>query len=266
MSEPREVAERAPTAQARAVAALRAAILEGDLRPGQRVNQEAWAARVGVSLIPIREALGTLAGEGLVTYRPRRGYAVTELDLGELEEIYRIRRLLETDALERGVPHATDGDVERLRAAASACRAAAARGDAVDQLAANRALPRRAPRACRVGDARAPDRPAVGHDRGLSGPVLRLARRGRRCARSPRRRSWRRSPPVTATGRSGCRTRIASARSTRCGSRSADRRPPPSAPARCGAQAATTAEKRRASASRPALHVAGPRSSPNRAS
>lgn len=138
MPAPREAAARTPTAQARAVAALRAAILEGDLRPGQRVNQEAWAARVGVSLIPIREALGTLAGEGLVTYRPRRGYAVTELDLGELEEIYRIRGLLETDALERGVPHATDADVERLGAAASECRAAAARGDAVAQLAANR--------------------------------------------------------------------------------------------------------------------------------
>ncbi len=138
MTEPREAAAPTPTAQARAVATLRAAILEGELRPGQRVNQEAWATRVGVSLIPIREALGTLAGEGLVTYRPRRGYAVTELDLGELEEIYRIRRLLETDALARGVPHATDADVEELRAAANACRAAATRSDVVDQLAANR--------------------------------------------------------------------------------------------------------------------------------
>jgi DNA-binding GntR family transcriptional regulator len=127
-----------PTAQSRAAVALRAAILEGELRPGQRVNQEAWAERVGVSLIPIREALGSLAGEGLVTYRPRRGYAVTELDLGELEEIYRIRKLLESDALRRGVPHATDADVEALRKAAVACRAASARSDVVDQLAANR--------------------------------------------------------------------------------------------------------------------------------
>jgi DNA-binding GntR family transcriptional regulator len=98
MATPRDPGTPTPTAQARAVAALRAAILEGGLRPGQRVNQEEWAERVGVSLIPIREALGALAGEGLVTYRPRRGYAVTELDLGELEEISRIRRLLETDA------------------------------------------------------------------------------------------------------------------------------------------------------------------------
>lgn len=124
------------TAHERAVAALRAAILEGELRPGQRVSQEAWAERAGVSLIPIREALGTLAGEGLVTYRQRRGYAVTELDLADLEEVYRLRQLLETDALLRGVPHATDADVAELRALAEAC--AAANGDVGAQLAANR--------------------------------------------------------------------------------------------------------------------------------
>lgn len=135
-----EEAARTPTAQARAVAALRTAILEGELQPGQRISQEAWAERVGVSPIPLREALGTLAGEGLVTYRPRRGYAVTELDLADLEEVYRLRTLLETDALRRGVPHATDDDVQRLRDAAAACAAAAADGDVVAQLAANRSF------------------------------------------------------------------------------------------------------------------------------
>jgi DNA-binding GntR family transcriptional regulator len=127
-----------PTAQDRAAATLRTAILDGELRPGQRVNQEAWAERAQVSLIPMREALRALAGEGLVTYRPRRGYAVTELDLAELEEVYRLRRLLETDALRRGVAHATDADVHVLEGAAAACRAATAAGDVAGQLAANR--------------------------------------------------------------------------------------------------------------------------------
>src|SRR3954453_17077807 len=104
---PVATATRTPTAQARAAATLRAAILDGELRPGQRVSQEAWAARAQVSLIPVREALRALAGEGLVTYRPRRGYVVTELDLDELEEVYRLRRLLETDVIRRGVPRAT---------------------------------------------------------------------------------------------------------------------------------------------------------------
>ena len=114
-------AARTPTAQDRAAATLRAAILDGELRPGQRVNQEAWAERARVSLIPVREALRALAGEGLVTYRPRRGYAVTELDPAELEEVYRLRKLLETDALRRGVAHATAADLRALEQAADAC-------------------------------------------------------------------------------------------------------------------------------------------------
>lgn len=128
----------APTAQARAAAALRAAILEGELRPGERVSQEAWAERAGVSLIPVREALGALAGEGLVTYRPRRGYAVTELDLADLEEVYRLRALLEEDALCRGIPDARDDDVEALVAADAAFRDALESGDVGARLAANR--------------------------------------------------------------------------------------------------------------------------------
>ena len=125
---------RRPTAQHRAAAALRAAILEGELRPGQRVNQEDWAARTGVSAIPVREALNALSGEGLVTYRPRRGYVVTELDLADLEEVYALRCLLETEALRRGVGRATPQDVSALRAAAESCRA----GDLATRLAANR--------------------------------------------------------------------------------------------------------------------------------
>jgi len=129
---------RTPTAQDRAAATLRAAILDGELRPGQRVNQEAWADRAQVSLIPVREALRALAGEGLVTYRPRRGYAVTELDLAELEEVYRLRKLLETDVLRRGVGRVTAADLGVLEAAADACAEAAAAGDVAGQLAANR--------------------------------------------------------------------------------------------------------------------------------
>jgi DNA-binding GntR family transcriptional regulator len=127
-----------PTAQARAAAALRTAILDGELRPGQRVNQEAWAERVGVSMIPVREALLALAGEGLVAYRPRRGYAVTELDLTDLDEVYRLRALLETEALRSGVPRATAEDVRALAEAADACKAAARNSDIAGQLAANR--------------------------------------------------------------------------------------------------------------------------------
>jgi DNA-binding GntR family transcriptional regulator len=123
------------TASERAAEALRAAILHGELLPGARVNQEAWAARAGVSPIPVREALRSLAGEGLLTYRPRRGYVVTELDLADLEEVYRLRRTLEAEALRRGVPLATAADLAALRDAAEECRTAR---DAASRLVANR--------------------------------------------------------------------------------------------------------------------------------
>ena len=129
---------QAPTAQDRAAATLRAAILSGELRPGQRVSQEAWAERAAVSLIPLREALRALAGEGLVTYRPRRGYVVTELDIDELDDVYRLRRLLESDVLRKGIRRATKADVAALEEAADACRDAAQISDVAAQLAANR--------------------------------------------------------------------------------------------------------------------------------
>ena len=129
------VSERAPTAQDRAAASLRGAILEGRLKPGQRVNQEEWAGRTGVSLIPVREALRALAGEGLVEYRARRGYAVTELDLDDLEEVYRLRRMLESDALRRGVPARPRRMSWRSSARPDACRRATG---VAGRLAANR--------------------------------------------------------------------------------------------------------------------------------
>ena len=73
------------TTQQHAVDWLRHAIVSGDLKPGERIPQEEIAERIGVSLIPVREALRVLEGEGQVTYRPRRGYAVTVLRIEDLD-------------------------------------------------------------------------------------------------------------------------------------------------------------------------------------
>ena len=54
--------------------------------------------------MPVREALRILEGEGHVDYRPHRGYMVTDLDIDDLKEIYRIRELLETEAVRRAIP------------------------------------------------------------------------------------------------------------------------------------------------------------------
>lgn len=126
------------TAQQHALAELRRLIVAGDLGPGQRVNQEDLADRIGLSVAPIREALRVLEQEGQVTYLPRRGYFVTELELADLEEIYALRASLEAIAARHALP-ALDGDaLELIARAAQDCVAAAGRGDVAAELEANR--------------------------------------------------------------------------------------------------------------------------------
>ncbi|WP_218040521.1 GntR family transcriptional regulator [Actinomadura sp. WMMB 499] len=127
-----------PTAQQHAVGALRALIVSGELRPGQRVNQEDVAARVGLSVAPVREALRVLAQEGQLTYRPRRGYFVTELQYEDLSEIYELRRILEERAARHALPMLDDSALRRIDEAARTCAEAAAAGDVAAELSANR--------------------------------------------------------------------------------------------------------------------------------
>jgi DNA-binding GntR family transcriptional regulator len=83
----------------RVMAAVRELIVRRQLSPGQQVNQAQLAQRIGVSRIPVREALRGLQVEGLVSHEPNRGYFVTTLDADELEQIYLMRRVLETEVL-----------------------------------------------------------------------------------------------------------------------------------------------------------------------
>jgi len=122
------------------VAWLRRAIVRGELRPGGRVTQEDVAARIGVSVAPVREALRVLEQEGQLTYRPRRGYFVTELRMADLREIYALRELLEARAARRALPELGPEAIARLEAAAAACVHAAEAGDVAAELAANRSF------------------------------------------------------------------------------------------------------------------------------
>lgn len=75
--------------------ALRHAFRERLIPPGQALNQDELARRFGVSRIPLREALRTLVGEGLIIMRPGLGAVVTELNVDEVEELYGLRLQLE---------------------------------------------------------------------------------------------------------------------------------------------------------------------------
>jgi DNA-binding GntR family transcriptional regulator len=129
---------RINTTQQHAVDWIRAAIVRGDLRPGERIPQEDVAARVGVSVAPVREALRVLEGEGQITYIPRRGYFVTVLRIEDLEEIYELRKLLEARAVRQAVEHYDDDVLERAATAAEECRQASEARDIGVELAANR--------------------------------------------------------------------------------------------------------------------------------
>lgn len=63
-------------------------IISGEIRPGQRVEEQAVASEFGVSRTPVRDALRQLAGTGLVQFRPNRGVTVVDLDLNELMEVF----------------------------------------------------------------------------------------------------------------------------------------------------------------------------------
>jgi len=86
---------------------LRTDILRGKLKSKQPLRQDEIAARFGVSKIPVREALFQLKAEGLVTFFPNRGAAVSELSPAEVDEIYIMRMALETVALRRAIPNLT---------------------------------------------------------------------------------------------------------------------------------------------------------------
>lgn len=119
---------------------MRRRIARGELAPGAPVRQQLLAAQLGVSRVPVREALKTLQAEGQVAYRPHRGYYITELDIDDLAEIFRIRGLLETEALRETVPWLTGTDLMRMRSALAQMDQADARGDYLAMTTANRSF------------------------------------------------------------------------------------------------------------------------------
>lgn len=89
---------------------IRSAIITGAYPSGQALKQDVLADLHGVSKIPVREALNQLKAEGLVAFINNRGAVVSSLSVTEVEEIYSMRLVLETLALEKAIPNlqATD--------------------------------------------------------------------------------------------------------------------------------------------------------------
>lgn len=89
-------------------------IANGDLRPGRRIEPLQLARDMGISHIPVREALQALAGEGRITWLPRRGFFVPDLDIDSLEHIYHWRTVIESEAYRLTMPHVRDEDADQM--------------------------------------------------------------------------------------------------------------------------------------------------------
>jgi DNA-binding GntR family transcriptional regulator len=92
---------------------LRHAILNEEFAAGERIRQETLAQRLGASRLPVREALRTLEGEGLVTLEPNKGARVTALDPAELDLLYGTRLRLEPFVMADSVPRLSDSRITR---------------------------------------------------------------------------------------------------------------------------------------------------------
>jgi DNA-binding GntR family transcriptional regulator len=103
--------------------ALRRAVRERVLRPGEALNQDELARRYGVSRIPVREALRTLVGEGLIIMKPGLGAVVRELKAEEVNELYGLRLQLEPPLAKDIVDHVRRRDVDDLSGLLSAADA-----------------------------------------------------------------------------------------------------------------------------------------------
>lgn len=112
-------------------------ILEGAYPPGSFIRLNEVATDLGVSMMPVREAIRELASLGIVEMLPNRGAQVRELSIDDLVETYRSRLYLETLALRLGAPNFTAEDAAAALAANEERRAAVAKQDAYAMISAH---------------------------------------------------------------------------------------------------------------------------------
>lgn len=92
---------------------LREQILNGELREGEQLRQDAIATEFQISRIPVREALSHLAAEGLITIVANRGAVVSSLAPEEIEQLFETRAVLECYMLRCAIPNLTEADFQK---------------------------------------------------------------------------------------------------------------------------------------------------------
>lgn len=97
-------------------AQLQQAILSGRIGPGERIVEAELARQMGVSRAPVREAARRLESLGLLVSRPRHGFTVREITMGQVDDLYQVRHALELMAAELACQAASDAQLQALMA------------------------------------------------------------------------------------------------------------------------------------------------------
>ena len=105
---------RRPQLSEEVASAIRHRIMTGDLRPGDFVRMDETAAELGVSVTPVREALLTLRGEGMVNLAPHKGYVVADLTRVDVEDIFWLQGQIAVKIALRTADVITEADLDAL--------------------------------------------------------------------------------------------------------------------------------------------------------
>lgn len=133
-------AEPNDTLHEETVRRLRDLIIRGDLKPGARLNERELTQLLGISRTPLREATRRLAAEGLVELQPHRGAIVAPIDEARVRDALGVMGALEAYAGELACAHATDAQINEIRALHYEMLADRAREDHQAYFARNQAI------------------------------------------------------------------------------------------------------------------------------
>jgi len=107
-----DISVRKQTISSQVADGIRQRILSGEYKAGLQLRQEHLAAEIGVSRIPVREALHQLHSEGFVTLVSHKGAVVSEISLEEILEMFELRARIETWLLALSIPNMTEADFD----------------------------------------------------------------------------------------------------------------------------------------------------------
>ena len=108
---------------------LRVAIMSGALRPGTFIRLDETAAKLGVSVTPVREALLKLRGEGMVQLEPHRGHVVLPLSRQDIDDIFWLQATIAKELAATAAQHITDAEIDDLDHITDAMAAAVGAAD-----------------------------------------------------------------------------------------------------------------------------------------